>query len=113
MSRDITLPSPCLDEYKCDYSADYGYDQLHFDAPQQGAYHRYQAACRQTECRYHGSEQFYDNEYGCNDEPQEPTWYDYVHRNLKSDRFSEVMCLLFMYKYNGNIDKLKGYRYFL
>ena len=63
--------------------------------------------------RYHGSEQFYDNKYGRNNEPQEPTWYDYVHRNLKSDRFSEVMCLLFMYKYNGNIDKLKGYRYFL
>jgi hypothetical protein len=62
-----------LDEYKCDYSADYGYDQLRFDAPQQGAYHRYQAACRQTECRYHGSKSFYDNEYGCNDEPQEPT----------------------------------------
>ena len=70
-------------------------------------------AISQTECRYHGSEQFYDNKYGRNNEPQEPTWYDYVHRNLKSDRFSEVMCLLFMYKYNGNIDKLKGYRYFL
>jgi len=63
-----------LDEYKCDYGADYGSGQLCFDAPaQQGAYHRYQAACRQTECRYHGSEQFYDNEYGRNNEPQEPT----------------------------------------
>ena len=42
MNRHITLPSLCLDEYKCDYSADYGSDQLRFDAPaQQGAYHGY------------------------------------------------------------------------
>ena len=70
----IRVRPGALDEYKCDYGADYGSGQLCFDAPaQQGAYHRYQAACRQTECRYHGSEQFYDNEYGRNDEPQEPT----------------------------------------